>query len=400
MQYRHLAVILFTAGIFTTAPPALADADSADQALQQQYLNCLKISNDVNRLRCYDHLLLPETNQATDSPTLEEETIAAIITASDPSRERRIAAIDNLVRHKKHGMLQADDANYFAYTTPVKDNIGDEHHAQFYLSIKYPLAERTFDRWQDKLNEKESPVGRLLNAMIPDRMNFHYNGLYDFYVLDGVRYDSSPVISRRQNPGISFEYDFAHGKDTLRLSWFHESNGQQMGPDESARFGVLRGKFGDDYALAQVSRGWDYAQVRWQSSSQLFIDYLQDQWLTYNVEARMFCSCQGFGFDKGREDQIWWEPGNSSDITDFDGLRGMVEGSLWKSRDDEIGIDARLEVKTGLYHSFGENVSGRISLGARIKNLRTTVFYFDGYGRDPSTYHLRTRYAGIGLELR
>ena len=92
--------------------------------------------------------------------------------------------------------------------------------------------------------------------------------------------------------------------------------------------------------------------------------------------------------------------GNNLQITDFEGLRGMVEGSLWKSKRGRAAFDARLELKTGLYHSTGQYVSGKFSLGARFNNLRTTLFYFDGYGKDLSTYHLRTKYVGFGLELR
>ena len=61
---------------------------------------------------------------------------------------------------------------------------------------------------------------------------------------------------------------------------------------------------------------------------------------------------------------------------------------------------ARLELKTGLEHSMGEYLSGRLTLGAQFDNLRFALFYFNGYGRDPATYHLRTEYAGLGLELR
>ncbi|MCB1845129.1 MAG: hypothetical protein KDI09_19340, partial [Halioglobus sp.] len=83
-----------------------------------------------------------------------------------------------------------------------------------------------------------------------------------------------------------------------------------------------------------------------------------------------------------------------------DGLRGMLERPLWRSGDGRTQVDARLDVQTGLESSFAQYWSGRLTLGAEWDNLRLTLFYFDGYGRDPSTYHLRTQYAGLGLELR
>ena len=374
--------LIIAAVLASAISTAQAGARNSPDSFQQRFSDCQQLKDDIARLRCYDAL----------AGFADVET--------DTGRQRRVDELDDLVKRERSGMLQSDDPNYFVYTNPIDDDIDDEHHAEFYLSIKYPLAERKFGDWQDAFKSMDSGTGRFLNAAVPDRLLLHYNGLYDFYAINSDRYDSAPVISRRQNPGISVEYDFAHGRDTLRLGWFHESNGQQMEADEIDRLQQLWTNYGEDHALAEVSRGWDYAMLRWQSTSELFVDTLEDSWLKYNVEMRYFCDCQGFGFQDGREDDIWWEPGNNVQITDFDGLRGMVEGSLWKSKRGRAAVDARLELKTGLYHSTGQYLSGKFSLGARFNNLRTTLFYFDGYGKDLSTYHLRTKYVGFGLELR
>jgi len=392
----YLFIILLLAAASVAQGSTLANPGS----FQQRYLECLSMKDDIGRLRCYDELGEPAANVAAHSADDTEEVIVASSRAADPNRQRRVNELDDLQKRERSGMLQSDDPNYFVYTSPVNDDIDDEHHAEFYLSIKYPLVERKFHQWQDQFASMDNSSGRLFNAITPDRLLLHYNGLYDFYAINNDRYDSAPVISRRQNPGISFEYDFAHGKDTLRLGWFHESNGQQMEEDEINRLDQLWTTYGEDHALAEVSRGWDYAMLRWQSTSQLFVDTLEEIWLKYNVEMRHFCDCQAFGFQDGREDNIWWEPENNAQIADFDGLRGMVEGSLWKTKRGRAAFDARLEFKTGLYHSTGQYLSGKLSLGARFNNVRTTLFYFDGYGKDLSTYHLRSRYVGIGLELR
>ena len=374
--------LIIAAVLASAVSTAQASARNSPDSFQQRFSDCQQLKDDIARLRCYDAL----------------RGVAA--TETDPGRQRRVDKLDDLVKRERSGMLQSDDPNYFVYTNPIDDDIDDEHHAEFYLSIKYPLAERKFDDWQDDFKAMDSGTGRFLNAAVPDRLLLHYNGLYDFYAINSDRYDSAPVISRRQNPGISVEYDFAHGRDTLRLGWFHESNGQQMEADEIDRLEQLWAKYGGDHDLREVSRGWDYAMLPWPRNSELFVGALADSWLKYNVEMRYFCDCQGFGFQDGREDDIWWEPGNNVQITDFDGLRGMVEGSLWKSKRGRAAFDARLELKTGLYHSTGQYLSGKFSLGARFNNLRTTLFYFDGYGKDLSTYHLRTKYVGFGLELR
>ena len=396
MPMYHLFIILLLAA----ASAAQGSTETNPDSFQQRYLQCLVMKDDIGRLRCYDELGDPAAKAAAHSADDTDEVIVAYSRAADPNRQRRVNELDDLQKRERSGMLQSDDPNYFVYTSPVNDDIDDEHHAEFYLSIKYPLVERKFHQWQDQFAAMDNSSGRLFNAITPDRLLLHYNGLYDFYAINNDRYDSAPVISRRQNPGISVEYDFAHGKDTLRLGWFHESNGQQMEEDEIDRLDQLWTTYGEDHALAEVSRGWDYAMLRWQSTSQLFVDTLEDSWLKYNVEMRHFCDCQAFGFQDGREDDIWWEPGNNLQISDFDGLRTMVEGSLWKTERGRVAFDTRLELKTGLYHSTGQYLSGKLSLGARFNNLRTTLFYFDGYGKDLSTYHLRSRYVGIGLELR
>ena len=47
-----------------------------------------------------------------------------------------------------------------------------------------------------------------------------------------------------------------------------------------------------------------------------------------------------------------------------------------------------------------ENISGLLSLGVAVENTRFMLFYPKGYGKDLSTYHIRTNYYGFGVELR
>lgn len=375
----------------------LAGAADAGESFQRAFAECQAKEDEIARLRCYDALTPPA---AADRQALEAETVPPL---SDIDRERRaasVARLEALSRREQRGAITADDPNYVVYASPVDDRIGDERHYEFYVSLKYPLIDDWFGNRQDDFRRWDNAYGRLLNGITPDRLLVHYNGLYDFYAAESDRYDSAPIVSRRQNPGVSLEYDFAQGRDRLRVGWFHESNGQTLGEDDLAGFEQLQRDGGDDFALSRVSRGWDYALLRWSSDALRYEDPLLQPWLNYQVEMRYYCDCQGFGFVGSREDDIWWEESNRVRITDFDGFRGMVEGSLWRSPATSLRIDARLELRTGLEHSTGQYWTGRFSLGAEWENLRATLFYFDGYGRDPSTYHLRTRYAGFGVELR
>ncbi len=58
----------------------------------------------------------------------------------------------------------------------------------------------------------------------------------------------------------------------------------------------------------------------------------------------------------------------------------------------------RVELKSGTsdLDALG-HFGGKVSLGF-FDCL--TVFYFNGYGKEPSSYHLRSEYVGIGLEVR
>ena len=68
-------------------------------------------------------------------------------------------------------------------------------------------------------------------------------------------------------------------------------------------------------------------------------------------------------------------------------------------------VFTRLELKTGTRDTEAlENIGGKLTFGWNIANektnIRLTGFYFNGYGKELSTYHLRTEYFGVGLEMR
>lgn len=272
--------------------------------------------------------------------------------------------------------LRSDDPNYFVFALP-NDNgelKGDEEHIEFYLSICYPLV-NTAHPWF---------------TGVPNRLMLVYNGLYDFYMIPGERYDSAPVISRRQNPGAAIEWDIGTSSQ-LRLGYFHESNGQTLDEDDGiTAFNRERAQEGLDYALGQVSRGWDYVVLRGKH------EYGEAWKLMAQVELRQYLHRQGFG-TTAKEDAIFWDPANDSKIQDYDGLRVTYEQHYprtWLLGDSFV----RLELKTGTsdWDSVG-NIGGKASL---TFHTFWNVFYFKGYGKEPSSYHLESQYAGFGFEFR
>lgn len=271
--------------------------------------------------------------------------------------------------------LESNDPNYFVIAAPLGNaNLNDDElHTEFNLSIKYPftLPENT-------------------RSFQPDRLDVIYNGLFDFYLFDSTRYDSGPIISRRQNPGARLLWDLTETSE-CGFGYFHESNGQTIDQvDGAASYYDEVAQGGEEYALAQMSRGWDYLQFSYQQSGGEKLLW------TGLVEYRQFLPKQGGGSSE-REDDIFWDPSDDSKIQDYDGLRFMYEHEIptFKCKGRSA---VRLELKTGS--------SGFESLGHLSAKISYTfcncmqIFYFNGYGKEPSTYHLRTEYAGFGLVFR
>jgi hypothetical protein len=389
---RHF--VLVAAAIYSLSGTLQA---AATDPFIEEYSKC-RLQPDEDRLACFDAL-----------QALLEETTAT----SDHQPEPLCESCEST----ESDFLSSDDPNYFVYTAPGSKELGDEGHAEFYLSLKYPLLQDKFENLKKSWLTHDNRLHKAVAPLIPSRFLFIYNGQYDFYVLESSRYESSPIISRRQNPGMAFEYDFPeldNGK--LRVAWMHESNGQQLGPEDGERpidsgytedletFEKNLADEGLDYALTEVSRGWDYAQFRWQSSANNQLADFQPGWYRWQLDYRLYCNCQGFG-TSAREDAIWWDENDDSEIHDYDGLRAMAEFNYIPFTDVDLKlfderILTRVELQAGTRDSFLRNMGGKISLGMQFGNTRLTAFYFNGYGREPASYHLRTEYAGVGVELR
>lgn len=370
----------------------------------QRYDQCRQIEESISRLLCYDHLL--ENAQTADPAQFQQQKLAR------PSMEQRFIERDQRLSDQQQARpyqrLSSNDPNFFGYAYPPDDELGDEAHLEFYVSQKYALV----DPWFDKFRYAADPTGaraiRARRAWVPDRLFFIYNGQFDFYAIDSDRYESSPIISRRQNPGLALEWDFPDPRSKFRLGYFHESNGQSLGPSDAdspdplellaaqQEFARKEDRYGADFALAQVSRGWDFWSLRYQRSSHGYMADFDPKWYQLQAELRVYSEDQLFG--GSREDAIWWEPGNQAQIEDFDGLRLLAEGSYGT---ESFPLLARIEYRGGVSDLDAlSNASWKVTLGIKALNTRFTAFYFNGYGREPSTYHLRTDYIGVGLEFR
>ena len=260
----------------------------------------------------------------------------------------------------------------------VADDDADGH-IEFNISIKYPIDE---------------DVG-WLNTLVGGKSNklyIAYTGAYDFFVFseksDGR--DSAPIVSRIQNPGIFFKHVIDQGRTeggfkNISIGWFHESNGQQI--EDRATF--LATTNASDF----VSRGWDYLGVD--------IKYRQNNFLFSGNRAnfysrfRAICDCQGFGSIGGKEDDIRIFGGTqTADIRDFDGFRFIIDHRIndhWTYA---------MQLRTGLSTEAAlDNWSANFELTYQWDDIPLTLYYFDGYGENISTYHIKSDYVGFGIKI-
>lgn len=299
-------------------------------------------------------------------------TLIILLTANTHASDN----IDNRYHPAGEKKLTSLHPNYFSYVFPTGDNeLKDESHLEFMLSIQYPII---------KLSDHH-------------RIYFSYDGLYDFYITEDSIYKSAPIISRRQNPGLTYHLK-TQKTGEIQLGYFHESNGQTLDATNGpTAFNDLEQETSREYALTQISRGWDYASLTYRTIDLplLSADNIRQR---IQLNLRTYMPKQMFRSD--REDKLFWlPPTENTTIADYDGLRFMYE---MHSLDNHLyGFSVRIELKTGTASTDAiQNLTTRVTLLNRIFGIPFSAFYFDGYGKEPSTYHLRTQYAGIGLEFR
>lgn len=375
----------------------------ASIAQEDAFIECAQEPIDALRLSCYDGFAAKAARETAAASSL---VTPSSVDANDGTRTERS---EDAISRDPHlwllSKLSSDDPNFFAYSTdPSSDNRGAQDHLEFEISVKYPLWE-----WGES-----------------SKLYFIYNGAYDFQALsDAAIYDSSPIISTTQNPGVAFEWDAGSSKEKFRIGVFHHSNGQtlndSLGEQEFGtsdeppwhsveaveEFERIRNRWNESPALERVSRSSWYTQFRYQAMSNPG-GIIANDWWQYQLEIRPW-------YFKN-DDRVFWPPvpRNQPQIENFDGLRAVGERMFELSELPVLrrsqtwqNITAffpgrflgRAEVQTGLWSPF-ENVGGQLSLGYNIDNFILSTYYYSGFAKDISSYHKRTKHFGIGLELR
>lgn len=271
-------------------------------------------------------------------------------------------------------LLRGNESSYFVWAQDQGDASG---HAEFYLSFKYPIL--CGDKWN---------------------FDFNYNGKYDFYL--NSRY-SSPIISRLQNPGLTFGYTFDEidkfnlNSITISSGYFHESNGQTISTLQEYNTALLSNPNVQD----AVSRGWDYIPLDFKLEFESVPVSDVESKFTLYLKHRFFLAKQVFTQD--REDIVFWEPGRivQPKIGEYDGIRLLLDGEFDVKNNIVSSLKLSALFRTG-YQAFNFSQRYEATFRININNLfhiPLYVFYSNGYGRELSTYHRKNAYHGIGIEF-
>jgi outer membrane phospholipase A len=299
------------------------------------------------------NLFFPATTRAEAGP---EETTAK------PAEEEEVDGGGPI------HLLSGNEPSYFVL---AHDSGEPKSHVEFYLSIKYPLLPTMVEKY---LGERS-------------RLYFNYNGKYDYYLFSR---DSSPIISRRQNPGMMYEYTWPAAThihlQSLKTGYFHESNGHTV--DNIEEYQVT------ENARDYTSRGWDYIPLEMKLAvSEKRHGIFGNFYL--NLQGRYFLDRQMFRHD--REDRIFWEPvAEQPRIEDYDGVRTVLSTVFLLPYFEAREIKFNAIFRSG-YRDF--NFSQRYEATFRLFDVPLYVYYFRGYGVELSTYHEKGTTYGIGFEF-
>jgi hypothetical protein len=363
-------------------------------AQEDELANCAAKTDVETKLKCFEKLAnaASKKNKEADGEAYKDES-----SNKNGDEDAEVKSLTNLWSIAK---LESDDPNFFGLSGQAGDaKRGVRNHIEFDISIKYPLWSWTHA------------------GVIPNNLFFVYNGSYDFQALtnDDI-YDSKPIISTAQNPGLALEWKIGDGTKKFRFAYFHHSNGQTWneshGEEDSTLSGatatntsqaaqefnaIVKAAGGEAPALERLSRSSWYWQYRYQWMSNAKGD-IDNKWAQLQLELRYL---------HNTDDKIFWDPllTHQPRLQDFDGIRLLGE-KMW-SPSEYFRVLWRLKLQTGTTSVF-DNVGGEISAGLNLRNiwklstrdLLLSLYYYSGYAKDIASYHTRTKHWGLGLELR
>jgi hypothetical protein len=297
-------------------------------------------------------------------------------------------------------LIEAYEPNILGYRWP-NDDVG---FIDITVSLKYRLFPEHISLWT-------CPSGD--GCQDRWRAYLGFTGQWGFYL--GTR-ASDPVIGKSFNPKLFVRYTPDSSRNSksfwtkgghriyedwsyIDLGYAHESNGQTI--DNGAAYALERRLNPDDpeFALDEVSRGWDYVQLAGKYS---FLRSASDRRLALYADLKYFLTN---GPIQGTPEE-YHSFENDPDAKSRSEVEGVLAAMEYQWRQDLIRTkkgpvlaDPRvmLQFETGYespfqYHTF------RIEIGATLMELPIALWYQDGYSSSLARYYKHS--SAVGIELR
>lgn len=284
---------------------------------------------------------------------------------------------------------QDDDVGFIDVTVSLKNRLLPDHISAWTCP---PPDKRCKDRW---------------------RIYLAFTGRFGFYY--GTR-DSDPVISKAFTPKLLLRYtpDSARNDKSfwsrdkheiyedwsyVDLGYAHESNGQTISTEGAYGLERRANRTHPEFALDQVSRGWDYLQLAGKYS---LLRGTDNRRLAAYADLKYFLE-DGLLQGMPEEYHSFEKDPDAKKRSAVEGVMAAVEyewrQDLLKTKTGPILADPRvmLQLDSGYDPAFKYGTV-RLELGAKLIELPIVFWYEDGYSSSLARYYKRTR--AIGIELR
>lgn len=325
--------------------------------------------------------------EAAKEPKAESQVSPRTLvkTAIETTIDSTVEAIKTLSLRDK---LTSYEPNLLGYS---QDSDDKEAFLDFKISLKYPIAYDYTKNWCTSFN--------VFSSCLP---YFAFTGRFGQYI--SVR-KSSPVISKRFNPGLfwRFRFDengyfgdtpFLNTTEYIELHYGHESNGQRVNSLESwtAIQNDLIASGDKPYHVNDyISRGWDYWGFTYKTA--MFNDRIN----TY-FSYRNFIG--GLLQDDIEEFFDWEQDREITSRKQIHGLKLLIkfQNDEWFNKRWIDEYKFSLQFETGIRNTFDHNTI-KLEASTLFFDMPIMLWYQHGYSADFAQYYKRTSSFGLSFEF-
>jgi len=314
-----------------------------------------------------------------------------------------------------------EDSNFFKKITSYEPNrVGwtwdddDVGYMDFTVSLKYPIFNERLKGWGKNYR------------LVPNELYFAFTGRFGQYI--GTR-DSSPVIGKRYNPKLIFQYQLGDSKifsnNRINIAYAHESNGQSISTLNEyieKQSSVKDPLYANDY----ITRGWDYVEVEWKGNvfeefkkrecdeecakkrDEECVEQCDEEYLNVYLDFKYFLS-HGL-LQKRAEEYYDWE--NDVEGKKRNGVNGVM--FITKYKNDSFSFSffecipfierfkTALIYETGYRNPFKYNTI-KIEIGTYVTfpviKVPLSIWWSHGYNSDLAMYYKKVTSYGLTIEI-